>query len=195
MKYIDKIKRIFQNKEKRVENLIAFLVILVITLIIINKIIKGDNNKETNFENTVGVELALTETSNETISENLEKRLENILSKIEGVGEVSVLITYYESGSIVPMYNIASTLSTTEEKDTTGGTRTISTEDSKKDIITDSSSKPVTEKTIMPKVEGAVIIAKGAQDITVKTNIISAVEAVTGISTHKIQVFEMNGGY
>ena len=44
---------------------------------------------------------------------------------------------------------------------------------------------------IMPTVEGAIITAQGVSDATVKTNIISAVEAVTGIATHKIQVFEM----
>jgi len=191
---MEKLKKIFQNKEKRIENLIIFLIVLVITLIIINKIIKGNDNNSKDFENIIGVELANIKDDEKNVSESLEKRLENILSKIEGVGEVSVLITYYESGSIVPMYNVVSTTSTTEEKDISGGTRIIETEDSKKDIITDSASKPITEKTTMPKVEGAVVIAAGAEDVTVKLNIISAVEAVTGISVHKIQVFEMNKG-
>ena len=39
---IDKIKKIFENKEKRIENLISLLIILVITLIVINKIIKDN---------------------------------------------------------------------------------------------------------------------------------------------------------
>ena len=39
--------------------------------------------------------------------------------------------------------------------------------------------------------EGAIITAKGAQDIEVKANIIQAVEAATGLSSNKIQVFEM----
>ena len=43
----------------------------------------------------------------------------------------------------------------------------------------------------MPKIEGAIITAEGAADGNVKTNIIQAVEAVTGLATHKIQVFEM----
>lgn len=43
----------------------------------------------------------------------------------------------------------------------------------------------------MPKIEGAIITAQGASNIDVKTNIIQAVEAVTGLATHKIQVFEM----
>ena len=50
---------------------------------------------------------------------------------------------------------------------------------------------PITEKVVMPKVEGAIILAEGANDASIKNNIILAVEAVTGLSTHKIQVFQL----
>ena len=78
-----------------------------------------------------------------------------------------------------------------EEKDTTGGTRTTQTESNQKEVITDSNSNVITEKVTMPKVEGAIISAQGANNPNIKTNIIDAVEAVTGIASHKIQVFEM----
>ena len=45
---------------------------------------------------------------------------------------------------------------------------------------------------VNPKIEGAIITAKGANNAEVKNNIIQAVEAVTGLATHKIQVFEMS---
>ena len=51
--------------------------------------------------------------------------------------------------------------------------------------------KPVTEKVIMPNIEGAIITAKGASNGTVKSNIVAAVQAATGLSIDKIQVFEM----
>ena len=50
---------------------------------------------------------------------------------------------------------------------------------------------PIIQKTVQPKIEGAIITAKGASNATVKTNIVHAVEAATGLATHKIQVFEM----
>lgn len=184
---LDKIKNIFSNKEKRVENLVSFLIILVITLIVINKILKEDK-KTTDFENEVNVELA---TSSEIPSNDLEKRLENILGKIDGVGKVSVLITYSESNTIVPIYNLSTNKSVAEETDTSGGKRVTQTEDSQKEVIKDNNSDIITEKVIMPQIEGAIITAKGANNSTVKSNIISAVEAVTGIAVHKIQVFEM----
>lgn len=190
---LEKIKNIFNNKEKIIENLVSFLIILIITLIVINKILKKDEKEIKDLKNEIGVELAIEDDYQENETDNLEEKLEKILSKINGVGDVAVLITYSESSTLIPIYNISSSFSTIEEKDTSGGTRITETEDEKKDVVTDSGSNIVTEKILTPKVEGAIITAQGAADINVKTNIISAVEAVTGISNHKIQVFEMGG--
>lgn len=188
---LEKIKKIFQNKEKRVENLVFFLVLLVVTLIVINKILETDKNEKKS-NNQMNAELASSiSESNIQESENLEDKLEYILSKIKGVGKVDVLITYSESSSIVPIYNVNLSTSKIEEKDTSGGVRTTETENNQKDVVTNGNSEIVTKKTTMPKVEGTIIIAEGGSDANIKTNIISAVEAVTGVATHKIQVFEM----
>ena len=56
----------------------------------------------------------------------------------------------------------------------------------------DGEKKVITQKVVEPQIEGAIITAKGAESAEVKTSIIQAVEAVTGLATHKIQVFEMN---
>ncbi len=53
---------------------------------------------------------------------------------------------------------------------------------------------PITQSIISPKIEGAIITAQGANNLTVKTNIIQATQAVTGIATHKIQVFAYGDG-
>lgn len=193
---IDKLKNIFSNKEKRIENMVSFLIILIITLIVINKILNNNENavnENIDYKNEIGIELA--NQKEEMISTDLEKRLEDILSKISGVGDVSVLLTYKESGSLVPIYNINSSISTIEEKDTSGGSRVTETESLQKDVVTDSGAEVVVDKNVMPVVEGAIITAVGASDTLVKSNIISAVEAVTGIAPHKIQVFEMEKIY
>ena len=93
------------------------------------------------------------------------------------------------------MYNETSKTSSTDETDTYGGNRKIQETDTQKDIIyqeEDGKKTPITQKIIQPKIEGAIITAQGANNATVKTNVIQAVEAVTGLATHKIQVFEMN---
>ena len=76
-----------------------------------------------------------------------------------------------------------------------GGTRKVTQTDSKKEVIyeeKDGEKTLITQSVVSPKIEGAIITAKGASNPTVKTNIIQAVEAVTGLATHKIQVFEMS---
>ena len=49
----------------------------------------------------------------------------------------------------------------------------------------------MTEKVVMPTIEGAIITAQGAKNATVKSNIVNAVKSATGLSIDKIQVFEM----
>ena len=50
----------------------------------------------------------------------------------------------------------------------------------------------MTEKVIMPTIEGAVVTAEGAKNANVKTNIVNAIKSATGLSIDRIQVFEMN---
>lgn len=189
-----------KTNTKKIENLIFFVVILIITIVVINIIWNdGEKSSEEDLQNTSSKQLAKEdtnsiETSSETTNE-LELKLEEILSKIQGVGEVKVFINYSESSEIIPMYNENTKTSNTEETDTSGGTRTIQEEDSQKEIIyeeDDGQKTPITQKVVQPKVEGAIITAKGANNADVKSSIIQAVEAVTGLATHKIQVFEMN---
>ena len=191
------------NNKKKIENLVFLIVLVIITVVIINIIWNGDKttNKEQS-NNDTSKQLATTnkQTVNQnqiqgTSESNLETRLEEILSQIQGVGEVKVLLNYSESSEVVAMYNETSRSSNTQETDTEGGSRTIQETDTQKDIIyqeENGEKTPITQKIVQPKIEGAIITAKGASQANVKTNIIQAVEAVTGLATHKIQVFEMN---
>ncbi len=188
------------NDKKKIENLVFFVIILIITIVIINIIWNGNNKKKVETNNNTSKKLANSSTEtmpseNIQTTDNLEEKLENILSKIQGVGEVRVCINYNQSNEVVAMYNENSKVSTTEETDTSGGIRKIQENNSQKDIIfkEDSGEKtPITQKVVQAKIEGAIITAKGAGNVNIKTNIIQAVEAVTGLATHKIQVFEMN---
>lgn len=187
-----------KGSKKNVENLVAFLIILIITLIAINTIWKEDKEKTNEETNITDKTLATQNYERTTITEqeSLEKKLENILGKIEGVGKVSVLITYSETSQVVAMYNETQKESETEEADNGGGTRKVTQTDSSKEVIykeENGEKIPVTQKTILPKIEGAIITAEGAGNAQIKTFIIQAVEAATGLATHKIQVFTMQG--
>ena len=185
------------NNKKKIENLVFFIIILIITIVIINIIWNGKNTSKNVKEVDTNKKLATTnQVQVEQVSkeDTLSQKLEAILSQIQGVGEVKVFINYSESSEVVAMYNENSKSSTTEETDTSGGIRKVQETDSQKDIIyqeNNGTKTPMTKKVIEPKIEGAIITAKGANNIDVKTNIIQAVEAATGLATHKIQVFEM----
>ena len=204
----DKLKKLINkdaeneegNDKKKIENLVFFVVLLIITIVIINIIWNGKENTNSKEPTDTSKKLATTEqnvttNNNITTTGELEEKLKNILAKIQGVGEVEVCLNYSESSEVVAMYNENSKVSNTEETDTSGGTRKIQETDTQKDIIyqeENGEKTPITKKIIQPKIEGAIITAKGASNANTKNNIIQAVEAITGLATHKIQVFEMN---
>ena len=198
--FTDKIKSLLivknngdKDSKKKIESIVVFIIILIITIIAINNIWnKPEEEKTTINTNKQLAEVENTVTASSTPS--IEENLEMILSEIEGVGKVKVLITYSESSQIVAMYNENNKNSLIEEKDSEGGIRTTTQTDTSKDVIfkeEEGNKVPMTQKIINPKIEGAIITAEGGGDSMVKNNIIQAVEAVTGLATHKIQVFEM----
>ena len=69
------------------------------------------------------------------------------------------------------------------------GRRVTQESDSSREVIYQD-DEIIVQKTISPKIEGAIIAANGANNSSIKANIIQAVEAATGLATHKIQVFE-----
>ena len=199
--FSEKLKKIFSkndgNNKKKIENILVFIVIMVITIVAINYIWNGDK-KSKNIDKVPEVEennSAVQVSTNTSYDEN-EEKLANILSNIEGVGKVKVLLTYSQTSTYVPIYNENLKETNTTESDSTGGSRTVAESDIQKEVIykEDESGKrePVTQSIISPKMEGAIITAEGADNADVKTSIIQAVEAATGLATHKIQVFKMS---
>ena len=197
----EKLKKMFSkndgNNKKKIENIMVFIVILAITIVAINYIWNGD--KQTKSSNKVPEAEGrndVVQVSSEINYDENEEKLANILSNIAGVGKVKVLLTYSETSTYVPIYNENLKQSNTTETDSSGGSRIVSETDSQKEVIykEDSSGnqEPVTQSIISPKIEGAIITAQGADNAEVKTSIVEAVEAATGLATHKIQVFKMS---
>ena len=194
----EKIKKIMEaqkeNKDKKkIENMIIFVIILIITIIAINAIWKDNNDdegKEIEDKSSYKV-LAENNVENRSDNEDMEERLELILSKMEGVGKVKVMVTYSQSSEIVPMKNETTKTSTIQEEDADGGKRQVEETDTTSEIVYSSNNNPETKSIINPVVKGTIVIAEGASNATIKSNIVSAVEAITGLAAYKIQVFEM----
>ena len=182
------------NNKRKIENLCFFIGILIITLILMKSIWKGNTEKSKLDEKENYTDEVLAIENNNQKNNEIENKLEDILSSIKNVGKVNVFINYSESTSVIPLYDESTTTSTTTEGDSSGGTRnTVETENQKEVVFTEKSGlkDPVIQKTLMPIIEGAIVTAEGASNASVKTDIISAVQAVTGLSIDRIQVFEM----
>jgi stage III sporulation protein AG len=198
-KLINSIGKDDSSRKKKTENMIVLIILLVITFFAIKNIWSEDGEEKENSNIFTGdTTLASAQDMSFKIEENsteFEKRLENILKTIKNVGEVKVLINYSETSEVIAMYNETINENTTEEADSNGGTRVSTDVQTSKEVIMEdagSGKTPVTQKIKMPRLEGAIITATGANDATVKTNIINAVQAVTDLPSHKIQVFEMS---
>lgn len=197
----EKLKKMFSkndgNNKKKIENILVFIVILAITIVAINYIWNGDKwSQSSNSVPDAENDNTVVQVSSDANYDENEEKLANILSNISGVGKVKVLLTYSQTSTYVPIYNENVKSSNTTETDSAGGSRTVEENDSQKEVIykEDSSGnkEPVTQSIISPKIEGAIITAEGADNAEVKTAIVQAVEAATGLATHKIQVFKMS---
>ena len=187
---IEKIKNFINknqelNRKKTIENLVVFVLILIIVLLSINVIWnkdKKEDNKSTIDENK---KLATIEENSKDDNSLTSEKLENILSKINGVGKVKVYITYSQTSQIIPIYNEDISQKDTQEEDTQGGTRKVVETDTKKEVVYDekSGSKTIiTQSIVSPKIEGAIVTAEGGNNTNTKANIIQAVEAVTRVT-------------
>lgn len=135
--------------------------------------------------------------SEETVSDSyetdLEKKLEELLSKIDGAGTVNVMITLEESEEIVFQTDSSLESNITEETDSDGGQRTVNSNSYSYTTVLSgdsSSGEPYVIKQIYPKIAGVVVIAEGAGSAAIQTQISEAVQALFDIPVHKIKVLK-----
>lgn len=124
-----------------------------------------------------------------------EEKLKKSLSRIEGAGEVEVLITLRESEERVLEKDIPEQVSETTEADAEGGSRMISERRQEEATVYTvngaGQNVPYVRKVIQPVVEGVVVIAQGGDSEIVKQNIIETIQVLFGIEANKIRVVKM----
>ena len=124
-----------------------------------------------------------------------EEKLTKSLSRIEGAGEVEVLITLKESEERVLEKDIPEQVSETAETDAEGGSRTISErrqEEATVYTVNEAGQNvPYVSKVIQPVIEGVVVIAQGGGSEIVKQNIIETIQVLFSIEANKIRVVKM----
>ncbi|WP_347561814.1 stage III sporulation protein AG [Clostridium sp. E02] len=140
-----------------------------------------------------GKDQAVAAGTNRSYEEQLEARVKKILKTVNGVGQVEVMIVLKSSEEKVLRVDKESSDSSTEENDSSGGTRKITDIEKKENTILTGSgdnSAPIVEKEIRPEIEGIIISAQGGGSPTVKVEISSAMEALFNLPPHKIKVLK-----
>ena len=183
MNYLETIKNITKDKEKRTQNLVLLVILLVILLISINLIFDKNSNNESNITKKAESDESVSSVSNNIDQTDLEKKLENILSQISGISDVSVVLTYSQDTKQNVVYN-------TKEEIKDGNS---SKEASVAYNETSGSKTASVESVELPKIEGAIVVAKGANSVEIRSKIASAISSVTNIAAYKVQVFEKQG--
>lgn len=159
------LKNFFENlKQNRKIQIIAIFVLISLALLIL---FQSYTSKDYSVVNDTAIAYV----------KNLEQRLEKVLSKVEGAGNVSVVITI-ESGmeTVLAM--------TTTTKETTNGT----TIEQAPLII---NGKTVVVKENFPPISGVLVVCQGANNIRVLTKIQQATLSLLDIELGQIEILSM----
>jgi len=124
-----------------------------------------------------------------------EDRLADTLSQVEGIGQIKVMITLKESSEKIALKDAPYSQDNSSENDGSNGSR-ISSSETKEDktvMISEGSgeSTPYIVKEIEPEVEGVLVLAEGATNSEIITEIVDAVQVLFDVPAHKIKVMKM----
>lgn len=187
----DFMQKIKEKKLKRSDWLILVLAGILILIIALPTDTKGKKQAEEAKEN-----ISKENNTMEASKDEIEQKLEDILEKIDGAGEVKVMITYQDSGTQVVEKDKNTSENSLEESDSTGGVRSTKEQQLQESTVyeeADAGNTPFVSKELLPKVEGILIVASGGDNQKVKQNISEAVLALFQVEAHRIKIVKMSG--
>ena len=191
MKMQDFMQKIKEKKRKRSDWLILVLAGILILIIALPTDTKEKKQAEEAKEN-----ISKENNTMEASKDEIERKLEDILEKIDGAGDVKVMITYQDSGTQVVEKDKNTSENSLEESDSTGGVRSTKEQQLQESTVyeeADAGNTPFVSKELLPKVEGILIVASGGDNQKVKQNISEAVLALFQVEAHRIKIVKMSG--
>ena len=170
---------------KNIEIVIAVFLIAVMLLIYFGTTSSGSNktHKQNNINNILY-------TDAKSYVNDLEMRIEETLSKINGAGKVSVVITLSSSSELIIAKDIEQTTHTETATKNDVTTKTEEIVVIEKPILVDGNSgdEPLVLLEVMPKIAGVVVVAEGANDVNVKLNLLKAIQALLTVPSGNIEI-------
>lgn len=182
-------------KDKKFSYVLCVLLLLSFILIVMN--IFTPKAVSTTSEN-ISEQTSTNQNSQVSNLSNYEyeqkKELINILKRIEGIGEVDVMITF-ESGEVkVPAYDTTTQTTITEETDKEGGKRINNQKNDGSTVVMTSNegdNEPFILESYKPKVVGVIVVADGAKNSKTKSDIEKAIQSLYDITANKVNVYPM----
>lgn len=152
---------------------------------------KEETKTETLQQRTVGEDAA--EEGAEAYETYLEKRLETLLSKMEGVGKIQVMVTLEDNGEQVLEKDEKESHTNTEEGSGESARKATEVDLEYATIFVEENGNktPYIIQVKNPKVKGVVVVCEGGGNSSVAQNISKAIGALFSIETHKIMVMKM----
>ena len=191
MKMQDFMQKIKEKKLKRSDWLILVLAGILILIIAL-----PTDTKEKKQAGEAKENISKENNTMEASKDEIERKLEDILEKIDGAGDVKVMITYQDSGTQVVEKDKNTSENSVEESDSTGGVRSTKEQQLQESTVydeADAGNTPFVSKELLPKVEGILIVASGGDNQKVKQNISEAVLALFQVEAHRIKIVKMSG--
>ncbi len=191
MKMQDFMQKIKEKKLKQSDWLILVLAGILILIIALPTDTKEKKQAEEAKEN-----ISKENNTMEASKDEIERKLEDILEKINGAGDVKVMITYQDSGTQVVEKDKNTSENSLEESGSTGGVRSTKEQQLQESTVyeeADAGNTPFVSKELLPKVEGILIVASGGDNQKVKQNISEAVLALFQVEAHRIKIVKMSG--
>lgn len=174
---MNKWKKIIESKK----NVLIFILVGILLIII-----SLPDKKSTNQNDEIETE---SNKDDNDYNKKMESKLEKILEKIDGVGDVSVMLTMKSSEETVIEKDITESQSESEQNGTIQKQQDHN-ENSVFEEMADGTQKPYVTKTYSPEIDGVIVVAEGGEDSVVIRNITEAVKALFGVETHKIKVMK-----
>ena len=155
----------------------------------------SDSTTEDKSSKNVQNDTNTTSYNTNTYITEMETKLENILKKVSGIGDVEVMITLKASGEQVPLKDNPSTQESLNEVDGEGGSRTNNSLTREEDTVLvtneNGDSVPYIIQEYEPQIQGVVVIAEGGDNAEIVMNIIKAAEVLFDVPAHKVKVMKM----
>lgn len=195
MKFKDFLDKLMKKNGK---TNVSYVIVLVLIGVLILLVSSFFTSKPT-YSSNEPAEKAVVETPKEkdylsSYEDKQKKDLENILSSIDGIGKVQVMITFESGREQVPATDINNSVNKTEEKDTTGGTRSTTQNNAGAKVVmkgSGGSTEAIILKTLNPKVISVVIVAEGAKNKDLQYKIMKTVSGLYNIPENKVDVYSM----